>query len=316
MALSYALMIVFYWLFLSSVVFVAGAFASRVFVTGPSGADLCLPYGKKKCLGESAGQIILLAAIFAFIANAIHLVFHASVMTETPLGEISSIIPIFLTKTKYGHFSLIRTGLLMAVALISYINVLRNSRTISVSGVLISIALVATISMSGHKGAEGYLNIPFALDMLHVISVSLWMGGLFFLIVCFSFLLKDAGVELWNTFKTTIRRFSDMATLCVTIALITGLGLSLLSVKSPSILAGTGYGLSLVIKTLMAVAIFLLGGVNKFYLLPSLELSGRIDWNIFSGKRSKLNMVVKVEAFIGLAVLLATSLLTHFSPGG
>lgn len=313
---AYVLMIFFYWLFLSAVIFVAGAFASRIFVTGPSGADVCFPYGKKKCLGDTACLIIFLASIFALITNAIHLVFHASVMTETPLGEVFPIVPVFLAKTKYGQFTLIRTALLLAVVLVSCVSLLRSTRAVTFFGVLISIALLATLSMSGHKGVEGYLSVPFALDMLHILSVSLWIGGLFFLILCFSFLLREAGTEFWGTFRAMINRFSDLATYCVAIALITGAGLSLYSIKSPPVLIETQYGVVLVVKTLLAVSIFLLGGINKFLLLPRLNRSGKDDWQRLSGLRSRLHKVVAVEAYLGVAVLLATSLLTHLSPQG
>ncbi len=316
MPAAYALMIFFYWLFLSAVIFVAGAFSARLFVTGPSGADVCFPYGKKKCLGDTAGLIMFLSTLFAFIVNAAHLVFHASVMTETPLSEVSSIIPVFLTKTKYGQFTLIRTGLLAVLAFISLISLFRRTRAVTFLGALISVSLLATICMSGHKGAQGYFNLPFALDLLHTLTVAMWMGGLFFILLCFSFLMREAGEELWGTFHGMINRFSDLATYCVTVALATGLGLALFSIKSAEILVETRYGVVLIVKTLIAVSIFLLGGANKFLLLPAINRAGEGEWQRLRVLRSRLHSIVRVEAFIGLAVLLATSLLTHLSPEG
>ncbi|MEJ2313246.1 MAG: CopD family protein [Nitrospirota bacterium] len=241
MLVAYVLMIFFYWLFLSAVIFVAGAFSAKLFVTGPSGADVCLPYGRRKCLGDAASFIVFLAVLFA---------------------------------------------------------------------------LLATICMSGHKGTEGYFNIQFALDLLHVMSVAMWIGGLFFILLCFSFLMSDAGKELWEMFHRMITRFSDLATYCVAVALATGVGLALFSVKSADILIETRYGIVLIVKSLLAVSIFLLGGANKFFLLPAIDRAGEGEWQRLLGLRGRLHAVVRVEALIGLAVLLATSLLTHLSPQG
>ena len=316
MLVAYVLMIFFYWLFLSAVIFVAGAFSAKLFVTGPSGADVCLPYGRRKCLGDAASFIVFLAVLFALLANAVHLVFHAAVMTETPLGEVFSIIPIFLAKTKYGQFGVIRTGILVALALITFVGLFRVSRAVTYLGALISLSLLATICMSGHKGTEGYFNIQFALDLLHVMSVAMWIGGLFFILLCFSFLMSDAGKELWEMFHRMITRFSDLATYCVAVALATGVGLALFSVKSADILIETRYGIVLIVKSLLAVSIFLLGGANKFFLLPAIDRAGEGEWQRLLGLRGRLHAVVRLEALIGLAVLLATSLLTHLSPQG
>ncbi|MGD8351544.1 MAG: CopD family protein, partial [Nitrospirota bacterium] len=286
------------------------------FVTGPSGADVCLPYGRKKCLGDTARLIMFLSVLFALLVNAAHLVFHASVMTETPLGEVFSIIPIFLAKTKYGQFGVIRTGFLVALAVISFIGLFRGTRAATYLGALISLSVLATICMAGHKGAEGYLNAQFALDLLHTLTIAMWIGGLFFILLCFSFLMSEADVELWGTFHGMITRFSDLATYCVALALATGVGLALFSVKSADILVETRYGIVLIVKTLLAVSIFLLGGANKFLLLPAIDKAGEGQWQRLRGLRRRLHTVVRVEALIGLAVLLATSLLTHLSPEG
>jgi hypothetical protein len=82
----YSSMIIFYWLFLSGVIFLAGAFVSRVYVTGPSGAEACFPYGTKKSLGKTAVQYIFLISVLTLLANAVHFVLHCSI-TGLPSSE-------------------------------------------------------------------------------------------------------------------------------------------------------------------------------------------------------------------------------------
>jgi len=188
----YYLMILFYWLFLSGVVFLAGAYTSRVYVTGPSGLEVCFPGGRNKSFGEVVTKYIFLVAVLAILANAIHFILHCSIMTETPLNEVFSILPTFLTKTKYGRFTILRTLFLAAIIVVSFVGVLKDQKWATLSGVILSLLLLVVIAMSGHQGVKGYMNFPFFLDALHMIAVSLWIGGIIFIRFFLSaFLLKE-----------------------------------------------------------------------------------------------------------------------------
>ncbi len=66
MDVSYVLMILFYWFFLAGVVFFTGAFTARIFVTGPSNADICIIEGRKRSFGQSAVRSIFLIAALTF----------------------------------------------------------------------------------------------------------------------------------------------------------------------------------------------------------------------------------------------------------
>jgi putative copper resistance protein D len=316
MTLNYALMIIFYWFFLTGVVFLSGSFISKSRVTTPSGAEFCLPSGRKRCLGETASRYILFVSLFAFLVNAAHLFFHAAIMTETPLNEVFSIITPFLTKTKYGRFTLLRTAFISALIVVSLISIMRETKWTRTSGVVFSLALLVVISMSGHQGVKGYTNIPFFLDVIHLIAISTWIGGLFLLRSCFSFLIKEAGLELLDTFRSMIMRFSDLATYCVYVTIITGTLLSLFNIKGWSVLTQTNYGVVLIVKLILVGILLALGGINKFFIVPTLGVSSEQDWTEVSVVRKRLYQLVSLEAYIGLAVLLATSLLTHFSPEG
>jgi len=315
MDLLYFSMILLYWLFLAGVVFLSGAFTSRILVTGPSGADtslVCKDTGKS--FGKIASEILLIVAILTFLTNAIHFVLHCSVMTETPLNEILSVLSAFATKTKYGRLTIIRTILLAAIIATSFIIIKNDNKISTLTGALFSLALLIVIAMSGHQGVKGYMNSHFFVDSLHLVAVSAWIGGLFFIRICVSLLIKGDKIEFWSNLTSLINRYSTLATYCVGITVVTGIALIYFNVKGYAVFVQTQYGIILLLKMVLVGIIMVLGGINKFFIIPALNKTD-------IGKRTEgtehekiLLHLVTAEATIGVVVLFLTSLLTHLSP--
>jgi putative copper export protein len=308
-------MIFFYWIFLSGTVFIVGALIARIFITSPSGSDICIPSKGKKCLGDSAMQAIFSVSVVTLIVNIVHLILHCSVMTMTPLNEVFSVFPLFLLKTKYGVISLIRVLLLVAIILLLFYRLKNNQKWVSFVTLLFSLFVVTTLTMTGHQGTKGYVSLPFFLDLTHFIVITLWIGSLFYIRYCYSFLIKGASINLWNIFLNLINRFSKMATISVGIVVITGLALSLFNFDSFSKVISTQYGIVLLVKTFFVATILLFGALNKFFIIPYLNNNTEHAWIKLTALRNRLHMFMTTEVVLGLIILLATSVLTHLSPG-
>lgn len=309
-------MILFYWFFLTGAVFLTGAFSKRFFVTGPSNADICMIEGRKRSFGESAVRSIFLIAVITFFANIVHLIFHASIMTETPLKEVFSILSPFLTKTKYGRFTVLRMIFVGIIIILSLMSIMRDTKGLTIFGILVSCCLLIVIAMSGHQGTKGYFTVPFYLDVLHLMAVSLWIGGLFFIRFCYTFFLEGAGAELWEQFCYLINRYSQIATYSVFLVGVTGLLLAYSNINDIAGLIGTRYGQVLLLKFLLVGILFLLGGINKFFIVPAFnqhDANRRAD---LLPQRKRLFRLVTAEVYIGSVVLLLTSILTHLHPEG
>ena len=295
----YYLMILFYWLF-----------------TGPSGLEVCFPGGRNKSFGEVVTKYIFLVAVLAILANAIHFILHCSIMTETPLNEVFSILPTFLTKTKYGRFTILRTLFLAAIIVVSFVGVLKDQKWATLSGVILSLLLLVVIAMSGHQGVKGYMNFPFFLDALHLVAVSLWIGGIIFIRFFLSVFVKGAYLEFWRNLTTLTNRFSQLATYCVLIAAITGVLLSFVNVKGLTVLVDKPYGTVLLMKIVLVGIIVIIGGINKFSVIPSMNnMKAEENSEGLAHGRKLLNLVT-IEASLGFVVLLLTSFLIHLSPEG
>ncbi len=308
--MSFLILITLYWLFLSAIVFVAGSLTSKLIVTAPSGADICRPDKGRRCFGERALLYIVIATFLSNIANLAHMFLHVSFITETPLKDTFSVLPIFLLKTKYGILSLLRSFLLLVLLVITFLQLKKETLGLSISTVFVSLTVLFTLSMSGHQGTKGVLSLAFLTDIVHFVAVSLWIGGLFFIKLCYSFFLKDCGEQFMQISQRLIKRFSTVATYCVFTGAVTGILLVFFRIENLSMFFTKTYGIVLSIKIMLVTLIFLLGGVNKFLLLP------RLLSDAFNGKGIKrwLNVCVTSETIIGGLVLYMTSLLTHLSP--
>jgi putative copper export protein len=307
-------MLLFYWIFLSCVFFITGAYASRVLVTDPSGADVCYLPGKGKCLGETSARMIFLVSIIALIAEALYLLLQASIISDTPLKEVYSVIIPFLLETRYGRFSVFRTGLLAVVLIMSYAATHGGGRRISIAGAAVSLLILVSISMSGHQGTRRGTAIPLVLDVVHIGAVSLWIGGLFYIRFCYAFFMSKAGTEFFAIFRNLIMRFSRMATVCVFTGASAGVSLGFINVKRLPYLIHSSYGIVLLLKSLVVAVLISLGGVNKFILLPRLNKSGAEQWTETATYRGWLRSIITAEVVSGFIVLLLTSFLTHLSP--
>lgn len=307
-------MILLYWVFLSGVFFVVGSYTSRLFITGPAGADICIPAGKQQCIGTTAARTTLYVALLALLANAIHLVFHASIMTDTPLNEVPSIILPFVTKTRYGKFNFWKTVIMVALVATSFMAIKKNNRIVQSLGLIFSMTLLIAVAMSGHQGVKGYMTIPFFLDVFHLVAVSVWIGGLFLMRFCFAFFLQEAGKEFLEIVKYMYTKFSGLATYCVFAAGITGALLSFLNIKSASILFGKNYGIVLIIKVMLVGIVLSLGGINKFFVVPTLSNIGENRLGELMAVRRRLSLLITAEVYLSMGVLFVTSLLTHLSP--
>ena len=296
-------------------VFLAGALTSRMYVTIPSGAYACMPGSNKKCLGKRAIQFIFIISVVTLLSSIVHLILHCSVMTGTPLTEVFSILPLFVTKTKYGIFSLIRTIILMVIIIVLFMGIRSDKIWVTISGIFLSLLLLVTLTMSGHQGTKGYSSIPFVLDVFHVIAITVWIGGIFFIRYGYSFFFKRADIDFWDIFLVLINRFSRLATISVAVVIVTGVVLFFTNVENITAATSSLYGKVLLLKTSFVFFIMLFGGANKIFFIPRLNSINRSEWSRLTSLRRKFDVSMTIEVFLGLGILLATGILTHLSPG-
>ena len=230
------------------------------------------------------------------VASVAELSLYAVRASGEPLGF--GLLEQTIFDTRVGHVWLVRvvSGLLVAVAATLAARLQRPAYWWWAAG--IGGALLETLTLTSHAATEGLL--PSLADWLHVVSVSVWMGGLLgFALVLLGPLRAMPEKQQRKLRWRAVRRFSRIATLAVMSILVTGLYATLLHVPDVEALLGTPYGRALTVKLALAVLLLMAGGVN-------LALDGRRPFG----------RMVGVELALAVGVLAATGLLTSLPPAG
>ncbi|MGW9383750.1 copper resistance CopC/CopD family protein [Streptomyces globisporus] len=124
---------------------------------------------------------------------------------------------------------------------------------LAIGGGVVATGIAATWAMSEHASTGIQANIAMPVDVLHLLAVAAWLGGLASLLVAL-YRTPDIG-------SAAVRRFSTVAFSSVVVLAATGIYQSWRQVGSWSALTGTRYGQLLILKValiavLLAVAWF------------------------------------------------------------
>ncbi|MDD9377438.1 copper resistance protein CopC [Streptomyces sp. ZAF1911] len=119
---------------------------------------------------------------------------------------------------------------------------------LGIGGTVVAAGIAATWALSEHASTGIQPALAMPVDILHLLAVAVWLGGLTALLVA---LHKVPGIE-----RTAIRRFSTVAFTSVVVLACTGTYQAWRQVGSWSALTGTDYGRLLLVKIgLVAVVV-------------------------------------------------------------
>lgn len=120
---------------------------------------------------------------------------------------------------------------------------------LAIGGAVVSGGIAATWALSEHASTGIQPGLAMPADILHMLAVATWLGGLSALLVA---LHKVPGIE-----RSAVRRFSRVAFVSVVVLAVTGVYQAWRQTGSWSALTGTEYGRLLLLK--IALVALLLG---------------------------------------------------------
>jgi copper transport protein len=228
-----------------------------------------------------------------------------------------------LSQTRWGLLWLIRQGILLLLAGITY----RLKRDLAVpkgqagfgaalpGTILLLFGVLLTQSLTSHSAALR-LNpaLAIVIDTLHLLAASLWVGGLLALTVALFPLLAQESADFKQLVRVVWQPFSRVAAASVALLVATGLYSTGRHAASIDALLTTLYGQALLGKVGLMLAIGGIGLLNAFVLHPDLVgplarlLRRPPGWTPLALPR--LPRLVLAEAGLGLLVLLLAGLLT------
>jgi copper resistance protein D len=257
---------------------------------------------ERRLLRVEAGAIMLVA-----LTSVLELLLRALAMGGGILSNVAGALPSMLLETRYGTIWLVRIALIGLVALgWQFWPRITWSTGIRLLG---AVAIALTRSLSGHAADWGDVTFAVLMDWLHLLAVSVWIGGLLMI----GFVLRAALIPTSNQdtalgFTLIARRFSFLATVCVVGLLATGFFHPRLRLMSFSTLFRIPYGWTLLVKLSLVLLMLLLGAFNRYYLLPRLGRGrdGRV--------RFYITTIGRLEWILAVFVLVSSALLTQLTP--
>jgi putative copper resistance protein D len=255
-------------------------------------------------------------------------------ISAQPLSAVFPAVPTVILRTHIGHVWLIRISALILFSItFTAARRYRDSRRFLIFLLGLGVIISMTESASGHASDAGDFSLAEIMDWFHLLSASIWGGGLLTLSVAILPELARHGERIAPVNASVARRFSGIAGFAVGIVAITSLYNAWSYVGSFGAFWKTSYGWTAVAKILLFSLIIYLGAFNRYVSVPLLQracvLPGRqgflerIAVHFFprylcteekSLIFSRFMWSVKVEAVLIVGVLLCAALLRHEVP--
>ncbi len=306
--------VLFHWLYLAGLAALSGSCVFALFAgfleTGvPTAAHL-----RRRFL-----SMAVLSALFSLLSGFGSLAAQQNVISghNGPSLGVSAWLNLLL-QTRFGQVWLAAQTAMLVVFLAGLLLLRFHdnpifSRFLMGCFLVCLIALHALQAVSSHPVTVLGLNLPhLAINTLHLLSASLWAGGLLALaIIVLPLLRGDPPSRALGL--TLLRSFGPLAAASVAVLAVTGLYLSGHLVASLDALVETRYGVNLALKVGLVLIAGLMGFLNSSSLHAALaRFLGRLlrrpdTWKPFS--LNALRTTVMLESgLVSVILVLAASL--------
>jgi copper transport protein len=194
---------------------------------------------------------------------------------------------------------------------------------------VLAVALAATPGYAGHAVTGRWVTLAVVADTLHVLAVSVWLGGLVLLVAV---LLPGREVA---RLRDTLPRWSRLAAGCLAVIVATGTFQAWRQVGTLGALRSTDYGRLLIVKVMLFAGMVVLASFSRdivLHLFSGARLRPRRAVPVVAGGADDfapgadtdgsgeartlraLRRSVWVEVAVGAAVLAVTALLVNAPP--
>jgi copper transport protein len=216
--------------------------------------------------------------------------------------------------TSYGQLHCLRLVLLGLIALVFARSLQADARPARWEAIAAAfgVGVAWSFSDSGHGATTSPASLSVPIDMLHVLSMAVWIGGLVMLVG--AVLPRREPAEL----RGVLPVFSSVAFVSVLVLAASGTYAALRGIGTVNAIFTTAYGLIVVAKVLLLLAILAVANVSRrvvqrrtvaYAMTDALLLDDSEDVAEDPVNTERLRRAVFVEALIGLIVLGFTAVL-------
>jgi copper transport protein len=179
---------------------------------------------------------------------------------------------------------------------------------------IVGCALALTPALAGHAHTQSPVALLVPADVVHVVAMSAWLGGLVYLLVAVPAATRALDPpDRTRLLAATLQRFSPLALASVLALAVTGTIQALVEVRHLEALTSTAFGRAVLVKIALLVVLIGLGAINRRRVVPEL---GRLA----AGGRTPgdagrlLRRTLRAEVLLILVVLGVTGALTSYAP--
>lgn len=308
-----------WWFYLAASLF-GGVLAAWKLVVGPVLAD-CRPE-LRAGVHRRAHRLIVLGGVLLVVGTLFTAVAQAAAAADVPLSAaFGQPLADLLLRGRFAAIWWPRIGLEAAslglVAFGGLEGLAADCALATLPGVLL------TSSLTSHGAALPEITgIGIAVDWLHIIGATAWVGGLVSLLVCLPVLrnpdLSGSGevdpesrrvAEPGDLGARLIARFSRFALGASALVALSGVTQAVFEVGSWSALLSTGYGEMVLVKIALLGAMLILAAFNTWHGRAQLFIAAA-----HTGHLRVLRRSVRAELALGVVVLAVAAILTGTPP--
>ncbi|MDN4059185.1 CopD family protein [Massilia sp. YIM B02769] len=291
-----------------AVAVLTGATASRLWLAGDTSKWA-------EVRGQPIRKAAVASAFVALVVSVVWLWLESAAMAEVPVAEAGGATWSMLTSTHLGYASSIGIAGLTVATAGALLRGVRSTRP----ALLTLLGLAAfwyTRGMMSHAASDGDISVRLLMDWVHLGLISLWVGEV----------VLSGGVMLRTSNNMTaadrraraayVASLSSSATVALTGIFVTGIYAAWRSLGGFSNLVGNPYGSTLMAKLLLVGAAAMLGGFNRFFVMPpwlARESTGNATPEHFP---ARFRRILWIEALVLLAVVVLAAWLASTSPPG
>jgi copper transport protein len=262
------------WLQFLGVVLAGGTLTFRALVSAPAARAL----GERGAddapvaiwLGVAGAALALHAGLVGFLVGAYPIVGGGL------LNVINTqIIPIRVG-THLGQAWTVMTFAwlgVLAVLIAAWATPRRREPLLASAGVL-SLGIAFGISWASHPASRGTLALT--ADYVHLLAGALWVGGVVALAILAGSVRPLSRSAREALFRACVVRFSKLAVPVVVVLALAGAYIALRELPDPTALLTSGYGITLLVKTAVAVCAVALGAYHGRFVVPRIAAGAPI----------------------------------------
>jgi copper transport protein len=261
----------------------------------------------------------IVASILGLIAIPVYLDVSTATFALRSVADVPSLVPLFRV-TAFGRgftdmelcFALFCVAGWIAIWLDRPERERRSiAEIVATAGALLAAAAVLVMpGASGHAGQTSPAGLSLLVDWLHLVSGSLWIGGLVGLLVLAAAL---PGARRVAGLAVAVPRFSTVAFLSVLVLLASGTVATIIHLPIVAALWQTSYGEAILVKIGLLAAAMLIAAINLFRTKPRL-VAAREGGAAGEAAVRLLRRVVSGEVVLVAAAIFAAAVLSSIAP--